>query len=338
LAIKVFEAMKGLPPPLSLLGTVGAGIAGQLKVERISGPANTLEVVVPKAQRLMDSLQDLAEKFDEAKTLTLNVAPSKLGSYETFQTELLRNFKNFEKKVDEAWKRETKSIFDAPARMKLASELSGATTKSFNGNQPTPGIINQRALGVTREIRASIDDMKTLFTPVTELRDTLELNQVAVWVCLQFICDYALSGLCEVSEEKPFSEMKPSNLAAKNFGDPFIDFLDQHVGVIEKDKGGEAGRKKTRDIFASGKIPWQGHPTHKVAVFMYLDWAQRNLNPMTLITASLNGSLPPDFLKQSQDYIKKVGKAIETNAEGAFLGVGHRTIRGNVGDLKSYIK
>ena len=331
LAMKVFEAMKDLPPPLSALGTVGAGIAGQLKVERYSGHADALELKVPEAQGMMKSIQDLAEKFDEAKTL--NVAPSKMGNYGNFESQFERLFKNFEDKVDQAWKIQTEIIFDANARTQLASQLAQSTTKSFNGGQPTPGIINQRALGVVRDLNDRIRDMQTLFSPVTKLRDSVNLDQAAVWVCLQFICDYALNGLCEVSEKKSFRDMKASDLAAKNFGDPFIDFLDQHVGVIEKDKVGAEGKRKAKDIFASGKIPWQGHPTHKVALFMYLDWAQRNLNPMKLITTSLSGSPSPDFLQQSQDYIKKLGPAIDQSAEGAFLGMGHRTVKGNVGDL-----
>jgi hypothetical protein len=331
LAMKVFEAMKALPPPLSALGTVGAGIAGQLKVERYSGHADGLELKVPEAQGMMKSIQDLAEKFDEAKTL--NVAPSKMGNFGNFESQFERLFKNFEDKVDQAWKRQTEIIFDANARTKLASQLAQSTTKPFNGGQPTPGIINQRALGVVRDLNDRIRDMQTLFSPVTQLRDSVNKEQAAVWVCLQFICDYALSGLCGVSEKKSFREMKSSDLAAKNFGDPFIDFLDQHVGVIEKDKVGAEGKRKSKDIFASGKIPWQGHPTHKVALFMYLDWAQRNINPMKLITSSSNGDPSPDFLQQSQDYIKKLGPVIDQNAEGAFLGLGNRTVKGNVGDL-----
>ncbi len=331
LAKKVFEAMKALPPPLSAVGTLGEGIAGQLKTERYAGHADALSLKMPEATGMMKTIQDLAEKFDEAKTL--NVAPSKMGGYGNFEAQFELLFRSFEQNVDQAWKDQTKIIIDSNARTKLANELAQATTKAFNGGQPTPGIINQRALGVVRELNDRMRDIQSLFNPVTQLRDSVNLEQAATWICLQFICDYALSGLCKVDEKKPFSEMKASELASKNFGEPFLDFMDQHLGIIEKDKMGADGKRKTKDIFASGKIPWQGHPTHKVALFMYLDWAQRNLNPMRLITASLSGQPDIDFLKMSQDYIKKLGPAIDQNAEGAFLGLGHRTVKGSVADL-----
>lgn len=302
LAMKVFEAMKDLPPPLSAVGTLGAGIAGQLKVERYSGHADALALKVPEAQGMMKSIQDLAEKFDEAKTL--NVAPSKMGGYGNFEAQFELLFRSFENKVDQAWKEQTKIVFDANARTKLASELAQATTKPFNSGQPTPGIINQRALGVVRDLNDRIRDIQTLFNPVTLLRDSVNLEQAAAWVCLQFICDYALSGLCGVGDKKSFRDMKASELAAKGLGDPFIDFLDQHIGVIEKDKVGAEGKRKSKEIFASGKIPWQGHPAHKVAVFMYLDWAQRSLNPMKLITSSLNGQPPQTFCNSRKTILK----------------------------------
>jgi hypothetical protein len=329
-AKKVFEAIGSLPPPINSVGMVGGIIVGQLKVNHINGPANALEVKIPDPTGLMKAILD-ANNIIEKHT-TVNALPS---TFAECNNNFRSVFEKFEVSVMNAWDSHTAIIATTQAREILIGQLVEVSRKEFYGGLPDQHQIDLSTTRIKNELDALAKEMRDKFKDVIAIKNIGNNdNEVAVWVCMQFIVDYALNGVLGVVDSAGFEKMEASVLEAKDIGEPFIDFLDHHVGVIQRDKITTGGREKSQDIFAKGKIPWQGHPSHKVALFMYLEWAQRHINPMDLITKSLtNDRSPNDFREKSTAYIKKLGLAINTKAQGAFLGFGHRKVQGTVGSL-----
>ena len=85
---------------------------------------------------MMKTIQDLAEKFDEAKTL--NVAPSKMGGYGNFEAQFELLFRSFEQNVDQAWKDQTKIIIDSNAVKPIPAEAAASGSKLVG---VIPGIV-----------------------------------------------------------------------------------------------------------------------------------------------------------------------------------------------------
>jgi hypothetical protein len=241
----------------------------------------------------------------------MNVNPTRLGGFAQFRDAFHLKFQSFENALHESWALETNGIKDAVTRRELARAMLGDDTFQ---NPRTTALMLHRVEGLRREISAMGQEIAAKFQNFTSLT-RVDPHQVGIWVTIQFIADYALNGLFDGQDVR---QMTASDLANKTLGNEFVRFLaSDEVGILHLNP--VSGQSAT--YYENGKIPWDDRPTHRVSIFLYLDWMNRTLNPFELFDSN---TTPAKFREWSSSYIWRLGRAIEQVKETHMFG--HNTV------------
>jgi hypothetical protein len=316
IARKIFEAMEGLPFPLSYVGKAGSAVTGALKTETFQGSTNVLQTTTPVSSALVEKAKAAAASFDDLRTL--NVAPSKLTvGRSSFQNDFRSAFRSFETELDQSWKKSLEKILNDEARRAFVSDLmSSSETQMQIGPSDMSGTLwwTNRVSKMGDEFTAMKNTIEGNFREFSNL-NLISYNEVARWIVVLLIADYAVSGICG---GRDMTQMSAAELSDKAFGDAFVNFLaDPAVGIVQiKTTSGQSA-----GIWEAGKIPWQGHPNHKVGLLLYLNWARTSLNPFKFFNRQ---DTPEAFMLRSQTFIKRLGAAIRANEVSHLIG--HKTI------------
>lgn len=311
IASKVFEAMQALPFPLSTIGKVGGAAVGLANVEAYSGNHSAIDVSIPRPDDFKNAVSKAAEQFKEFRTV--NVDSKKLSDLAGTKGKFRQCFTNYELSLETFWQKETQSIDDRRKRQKLAAQLVSDCLAKLRIDAE----MHMRIITLRDEIDARGKTISAEFDDFTNL-DVIDHTQVGIWITVSLIADYAVSGLCGLESGQKITNLTASDLASKRFGQKFAEFLaSDDVGLLDLKTGG----RKSAEIYEEGRIPWDGHPTHIVAVLLYLDWMKRTLNPFDLFSQT---SSVKDFREQSKIYIQRLGKVIQQHHETHWYG--HNTV------------
>ena len=311
IAKSVFDAMKVLPFPLSAIGGIGGAVTGALKTKTFVRAANYVPVGVPTAEGLEKTVMDAAQKFDTLRTM--NVKPENLSlSLPKMTSDFSTAFEQFENTLRASWAKETEPVSDRGKRKALALAMVGTSTTGR-------GITTASEMKIrTAVLRKDIDQqgraIEAHFASFKGRGNVLVHEECVKWVVVRLIADYAISGLCE---SKDVTLMSASELGGKAFGQKFAEYLADTPLQLLKTK-----YEKSSDVWKEGKIPWKGHPTHTVGVMLYLDWVRREVNPFLLWDPTIASA--QTFQKKSDEYIRRLGAAIEIHHETHMLG--HNTV------------
>jgi hypothetical protein len=325
LAKSAFEALKAAPFPFSILGSIGAAVVGQFKADT---EWTSLRVELPTPAGIMGTIEGAGKAFKEATTV--GVSPGALNSQETVINTFLLHVENFRQDMKKGFEERIKPLDNWDNRRVLAQQLAADAMRTNVDPR-------ENALTFLRRIG---DDISRLFDEFLRLSQS-GLDDVSAWITVQMIADYALTGVCK---DKDVKQMTVGELGGMAFGDPFARFLATPiVDVVRlKDKSGASA-----DIYSGGKIPWNGSANHKIAIFLYLDWFRRNINPYLMLTGALH---PRQVNHYSQEYIWNLGSAMKTHKATAFKNVqgiqqavdraaqstSAASIGGNIGDAFSH--
>lgn len=318
LAKSFFAALESAPFPISTIGKVGGTIAGQFTtVVRNQDSHNFLnagDYKPPSLSGFSATVQGLADKINAFKTL--NVNPGRLKTIHVVKQGFVEGLKAYEQKLKAEREEQLKNIWDDDRRIKYSQILVKKAIDNARLRQPQD--LYQEADKEVEKIiegfRNIGENFKNHFSgnPKADKYRIQDSDTFASWITVLLIADYAINGLCE---GKNIKTMMTSEVVKKSFGTGFAEFLARDsVGIIQI----HDGTKKSKDIFASGKIPWkEGNKFHTLAVFLYLDWVQRSLNPFLLFSPNYSIN---EFRCASREYIHRLSWWIEDYTKQGWLG------------------
>jgi hypothetical protein len=293
-----FGALSKMPFPFSVVGAIGKAAVGLAKVDT---HWSSLTVEMPSPGGFTGKIQKQVAAFNEFRTV--NVSPTKLEGQEQLVFRFFGFFSTLKDTVDATFESETAGISDEAKRLALFNKRISAI-----GQNPSTAEVQRHLQLATNEITDLGQGIKTQFAPLAKLAQ-MKYEQTAIWVTVQLIADYAVTGLCA---GKDVTTMTVAELGKVNFGAPFAKFLaSDDVGLLKlKESSGDS-----RGIYSVGRIPWNGSSNHVIAVMLYLDWFRRTLNPFDLLRQEVT---PTHFRHWSAAYIQNLGSAMAAHKATAF--------------------
>jgi hypothetical protein len=160
----------------------------------------------------------------------------------------------------------------------------------------------QKTMVFMSEIDSHYHEVKTLLQSFTYSG----LGDVQNWILVSLVADYAWSKTSQVFESDTRTTLKKLNsLGSVSFAPAFIDVLEK-AGIVEKVKG------NTSDFYnkSATKLPWNGSPNQRVAIFLYLAWARESLSPFRML---LSAAYRTQFEKASLHRIGRICEGIGNN-------------------------
>ncbi len=316
----IFSAIEALPFPLSVLGKVGGALASMADVDTNWGG---YKVTIPSPGGVKGAVAEAAQTFKD-KT-TLNVQTGKLANHANTMTSFIQAFNSYKDDVLKNLEQKRKVIGDDPSRNRL---VQGVLSKFKNTRNLNAKDLNEVSVEVGSKIR-TIDQLvrgiKKQFKPLEDM-PAVDIDELRIWMTVQMIADYAMTGLCD-NDNTPIKNMTASDLGGKGFGEPFAKFLySDEVKILQLKETTGA----TVAIYAGGRIPWEGRLYDVIAVMLFLEWFQRNINPFDLLRPDVT---TVKFRKYITDYIKQLGIAMEKYQDKSFF----RKTVSSVQDVNAHI-
>jgi hypothetical protein len=291
----IFQAMESLPFPISAVGKLGGAIAGLAQVDTTW---SAYKVELPTPDGVEGAIKEAAKKFKDLTTV--NVQTDKLANHADKITEFIKAFNNYTDDVINNLTQERSAIANDSKRSKLARNVLEQLKTTSNLNDM--GIIVGRQQMIIDKL---VKNINKKFDPLRRM-PPIEISEVRMWITVQLIADYAMTGLCD-NDNISIKNMTANDLGDKSFGDSFVDFLrSNEVQILEKRE--TSGTSAA--IYQRGRIPWDGRPYDVIAVMLFLEWFQRNINPFDLLRPNVNQS---QFKKYISDYIRQLGVAMQAH-------------------------
>ncbi len=316
----IFGALESLPFPLSVLGKAGGALAGMADVDTNWGG---FKVTIPSPGGIKGAVEKAAKIFKD--TTTLNVQTDKLTNHAGMMEGFIRAFNKYTDDVLKNLEEKRKAIGNDASRKKL---VQGVLSKFQNARNLNTRDLREVSIEVGSKLRTIDQLVKGInkqFEPLKRM-PPIDIGELRLWITVQLIADYAMTGLCD-NDNIPIKNMTASDLGGKGFGEPFAKFLySNEIKILElKETSGT-----TVATYARGRIPWEGRLYDVIAVMLFLEWFQRNINPFDLLRPDVTSG---QFRKYISDYIKQLGIAMEKYQDKSFF----RKTVSSVQDVNTHI-
>ena len=321
LASKALKAMAVIiPPPINLAIAPLNKLVKQLHADSLTIGFEPAPQQPNRNPTIIDSVKEnLASTKATWSTLTqIGENPKEMPTPANLHKAMDELVVGMMKDIDEVWSKEVDRRFghgiaNNSVRQK-AVDITQKVMRGYNfgvvksyltvekNNKELEIAKRQKTMVFMSEIDSHYNEVKALLQGFTYSGR----GDIQNWILVSLVADYAWSKTSQVFGSDIRTTVKKLNsLGSVSFAPAFIDVLEK-AEIVEKVKG------NTSDFYnkSATKLPWNGSPNQRVAIFLYLAWARESLSPFRML---LSPAYRAQFEKASLHRIGRICEGIGNN-------------------------